>query len=824
VTLIEKNRYDGTFDSPEYDYIAENREGIVDNLRKQGVNLKGIRMNQGKRQDDGWKKWQTETCDEELPIEDNFMVIGGKISNGLVVFDCDFQDFKIIEKLFPNILNQTLVIQTGNGYHIYLFLDKPCTNFKLKKDGKIIETKAEGGYVIGPSSKHFDKDENSQYYLSGKVYKIISNVTTIKSESYDNIFSRLGRNGWKGSGIKDFGNVTIEDLLKGDWSPGERHDNIFYLSLYLSHAEFTKEKILEINTKLNQTCNLPTTESEVERAVNEGIYQYEINQKTSDSKITLHLNLKGAWYNHKNSSIESREKYQVTINELEKKLDYDESKWIKKTSEFEKAYSLLQELDRKEALAEFLKTFKDKKDTELKITFKQAEKKLKREYEKNQSQNNEKAFTNENFDLVADIIQNENHVLTIRETKEMWIYDEREGVYRPLGDTFIAEECQKLIFKCNRKTVGEVVDTIRRNQTMIDERLLLDSREINTQNGILDPNTFERKDHSPEYLTTTKLPFSVDFEARNFKLWRHILTIIDPKDINLIMELIWICISWNNPFKKMFVFKGITNTQKSTLADILIWIIGNSNVSREKPMSFLSKDSRFGTSKFIGKRMNIASEIGSLDSDMLENQKSLVGAELQNTERKNDNTERYFDPTRFVFLYTTNKLGSIYSSINDNSVITRFQFLIFRNQIDDEKTNGQWYDSFFDSEDDKQSAINTVVRLVIAYKKSQVFGSTPKTKWSSIAETKMILREQMPKEDKYFEDERIIEKNGSKLTLQEIKKDFESFTGNKFKPQVMGFILKRQGFKSKQSNSVTYYHNVSFNTKKDQTTFDELQQ
>ena len=78
-----ESKYNGTFESPEYSYIKENRKPIVDLLRKQGVNLKGIRMEQGKAQDDSWMKWKTETCTEELPAEINYMVIGGKISNGL---------------------------------------------------------------------------------------------------------------------------------------------------------------------------------------------------------------------------------------------------------------------------------------------------------------------------------------------------------------------------------------------------------------------------------------------------------------------------------------------------------------------------------------------------------------------------------------------------------------------------------------------------------------------------------------------------------------------------------------------------------------------
>ena len=261
----------------------------------------------------------------------------------------------------------------------------------------------------------------------------------------------------------------------------------------------------------------------------------------------------------------------------------------------------------------------------------------------------------------------------------------------------------------------------------------------------------------------------------------------------------------------MFVFKGDTNTQKSTLAEIITWIIGKDNVSREKPNEFLGKNNRFSTSKFIGKRINMASEIGGLTEPMLENMKALVGSEPQNTERKNDNTERYFDTNRFVFLYTTNKLGEIYSSINDNSVITRFQFLIFRNKIGDSKANGQWYDTFFEDATDKQSAIETVVRLVIAYKKARI-----KTKWSNIAETKEILKEQMPIEDKYFEEGRLIEKPGSKVSLFEIKKDFESFTGYKVSNQQLGYILKKHGINTRKSNNVRYC--LGYSILKDQTT------
>jgi hypothetical protein len=132
--------------------------------------------------------------------------------------------------------------------------------------------------------------------------------------------------------------------------------------------------------------------------------------------------------------------------------------------------------------------------------------------------------------------------------------------------------------------------------------------------------------------------------------------------------------------------------------------------------------------------------------------------------------------------------------------------------------DGQWYDSFFEDENDRQSAIDSVVNIVINYKRGQSLGKIPKTRWSTIEETKQILRDQMPIEDKYFEDERIVSEPGSKLTLDEIKRDFESFVRYKVKPQKMGYILKRNGYESSYSNGVTYLKGYAFATGKKQET------
>ena len=109
------------------------------------------------------------------------------------------------------------------------------------------------------------------------------------------------------------------------------------------------------------------------------------------------------------------------------------------------------------------------------------------------------------------------------------------------------------------------------------------------------------------------------------------------------------------------------------------------------------------------------------------------------------------------------------------------------------------------------------MNTLLAYKKAKV-----KTKWSNIAATKKILDEEMPLEDKYFKDEKIISKPGFRLTLDEIKKDFEFFVGHKVNNQEMGNFMKKHNFISSQSNSRTIYRGYAFaNTKQKQPTLDK---
>jgi hypothetical protein len=89
----------------------------------------------------------------------NIAIVCGRVSGNLVVID--FDDKEVYEKAIKEIENDqelkdivdnTWLVQTGKGFHIYLRVDsdKPVKSTKLPK----IDIKGEGGYVVAPPSLH----------------------------------------------------------------------------------------------------------------------------------------------------------------------------------------------------------------------------------------------------------------------------------------------------------------------------------------------------------------------------------------------------------------------------------------------------------------------------------------------------------------------------------------------------------------------------------------------------------------------------------------------------------------------------------------------
>lgn len=274
---------------------------------KQGVNLVPINKGDGKSlKIPGWNMYCDEKYIGNIPTDQDFAVMMGHASGNLICLDFDHCDsLDVINDVFGDCINRTLVVRSGNGYHIYLRTKdigqhdngKPISTIYLHKeiDGKTynLELKSHGSYVIGASSDHYDKNDNGDYFKTGKKYNVISNIFDIKVllSTHTELLQQLKDKGWVNKSEVKVGpdgtyveKESIMELTMRKWGHGERYNNGWRVALHRLHSGWDYEKIMKEAHELNEKCcDPPHPDAEVVRWVNGAIPVFEKNKTEKDS-------------------------------------------------------------------------------------------------------------------------------------------------------------------------------------------------------------------------------------------------------------------------------------------------------------------------------------------------------------------------------------------------------------------------------------------------------------------------------------------------------------------------------------------------------------
>jgi|GEM_PF-6509168 len=185
------------------------------------------------------QKWFKDT-------DNNIAIVCGRVSRNLVVID--FDDKEVYEKFMKelgsdselkDIIDNTWLVETGKGYHVYLRVDRPIKTGKLPK----IDIKGEGGYVVAPPSLH----------PSGKRYTFVRFTKTtdheirmVSEEQYNRLLAILerasnaklsgGQKVERPKGGHELTNDQIQGIVKAIepiYKPEHRHNTILYLTGWL---------------------------------------------------------------------------------------------------------------------------------------------------------------------------------------------------------------------------------------------------------------------------------------------------------------------------------------------------------------------------------------------------------------------------------------------------------------------------------------------------------------------------------------------------------------------------------------------------------------
>jgi hypothetical protein len=102
----------------------------------------------------------------------------------VIVIDVDDMS---LSSHFKHLFDRTYCVQSGRGFHIYIEVNvkgkEPIHHFRNKK-GQGVDILSSGGYVVGETSDHYDRDDKGVYFKTGKQYKLLSTDRKINPIDY----------------------------------------------------------------------------------------------------------------------------------------------------------------------------------------------------------------------------------------------------------------------------------------------------------------------------------------------------------------------------------------------------------------------------------------------------------------------------------------------------------------------------------------------------------------------------------------------------------------------------------------------------------------
>ena len=168
------------------------------------------------------------------------------------------------------------------------------------------------------------------------------------------------------------------------------------------------------------------------------------------------------------------------------------------------------------------------------------------------------------------------------------IYRYSDGVYVPSGETFIKKSVEQVMdgFKVTTHGVNEVITHIRRRTYTERDNFDNDIDIINMRNGLYHIKSREFEQHTPDYLSLSKMDVKYDPDAECKEMDRFINDVVEPHRVDAIYEIAGYSVLPEKRLKRGVIFVGEPDTGKSTMIDVICAFVGEKRISDVSPVDF----------------------------------------------------------------------------------------------------------------------------------------------------------------------------------------------------------------------------------------------
>lgn len=282
-------------------------------------------------------------------------------------------------------------------------------------------------------------------------------------------------------------------------------------------------------------------------------------------------------------------------------------------------------------------------------------------------------------EISEKLIQRYNFI-TIAGKKQDDIYVYNDGVYEDFGKEIIKMQTEKMLGKiCKIHYVNEVIQKIAR-QTYKKIEVLGNKNPwlICLNNGVLDIKNMKLLPHDSKYGFMNKIPIDYNVKAKYDKIENFMEELLYGEDIDVVQEWFGYNLFISYPVKKAMIFRGVTNTGKTQMINVLKEFVGVKNISI-KSLHKLA-EGKWQLAKLWNKYANIADELSSKDITDIEIFKAITGGSPIDAEFKFGDSFEFMNYSKLTF--ACNKIPYVNIEQDDEAYFNRWIVIDFDNKFE----------------------------------------------------------------------------------------------------------------------------------------------
>ncbi|MBP9771433.1 MAG: hypothetical protein KBD16_00700 [Candidatus Pacebacteria bacterium] len=278
---------------------------------------------------------------------------------------------------------------------------------------------------------------------------------------------------------------------------------------------------------------------------------------------------------------------------------------------------------------------------------------------------------------IAEFIVKKFDIITIGQ-KELELFVYRDGMYFQATNEIIHPETQRILGPlvtqaAKHETFGKIAGMTMRPSNVFTST---PTNFINLANGVYDRDTKTLLPHDPKYKFTHKFPIIYDPEATCLLTNIFLDQVLDPEQRATVEEWLGYIFLRSYMFKKAIIFVGAGDTGKTTLLEVITYLLGPENIS-SVTLQKMSSD-KFAAAHLYGKHANLVDELSAKDISDTSAFKIATGGGSISGEYKFGNAFSFQNFSKLTF--ATNKIPDV-KDFDDEAYFTRWMPLRFEKTI-----------------------------------------------------------------------------------------------------------------------------------------------